>query len=94
MTAKAVLNDVTIQGYELWTGTHGDERIRITNSSINNPENCQDPDSYMVDLTLSEEHKARIYSTLLATVMTDRPVRVVIDGCQSARPRIINVIIK
>ncbi|PCH65672.1 MAG: hypothetical protein COC04_01305 [Gammaproteobacteria bacterium] len=84
-----------IENFEVWSNTTADlDQIRITGATMNNPDGCTDTDSYMVDTTLSEEVRGRIYSTLLAAVMASRKVRVTVDGCIINRPKIVIVRIK
>ncbi len=86
--------DVQIQDFDLWTSTYGDETIRVIPSSAINPDGCTNPDSYMVDPTLSEKNTARIFSSLLAAVIGKREVIIIINGCTNNRPKITTVRIR
>ena len=81
--------------FQLWATTNGNDAIRVVPVEARiNPDGCTDADSYMVKKTLSEASKARIYSALLAAKMGARGVTLQIEGCESARPAIVDVVIK
>jgi hypothetical protein len=85
---------VDISDIKLWSNTYTADTIRVETSEARmNPSNCSDPDSYMVLSTLSEPTQQRIYSSLLAAKMSNKIIRLRIDGCQSERPAIINVVL-
>ena len=92
MPARAGI--VNLSSFQLWSTTNGSDVIRVIpdNASVV-AEGCNDPDSYMVDTALTDAAKSRIYSTLLAAKMSDKPVRLNIQGCESNRPAINNVIL-
>lgn len=85
---------VEINQYQLWSTINGTNTIRIipTDSQVDAQE-CSDPDSYMVKTTLEETAISRIYSSLLTAKMSDKPVKVYIQGCEANRPAIVNVIL-
>ncbi len=90
---------VTAKDYQLWSNTYTDEHIRVVPSDgMYNPagEQCSDLDSYMVDTSLPEPVKQRIYSTLLSAVMAKRSVKLRLDSssCENLRPKIITVVIQ
>lgn len=86
---------VDISDYYLWSNTYQNDTIRIeVASGYQNPSGCSDPDSYMVLTTLPEPSKQRIYSTLLAAKMAGRGVRLRVDGCETGRPSVQNVILR
>jgi hypothetical protein len=86
---------VDISDFHLWSNTYENDIIRIqVPSGYQNPSSCSEPDSYMVLTTLSEYSKQRIYSTLLAAKMANRPVRLWVDGCLNDRPTVQNVILR
>lgn len=85
-----------LSSFKLWTTTNGADLIRvfpIGTSVINDNNTCADPDSYMVSTNLTPEAIARIYSTLLAAKMADKPVLLYIAGCENDRPAIKNVVL-
>lgn len=88
---------VTVNNYMLWsnTNTYPQIRISIVGDTIYNPAGCSDADSYMVSTALSEAIQNRIYSTLLAALMAQKPIVLRIEtangSCELTRPKILNV---
>ena len=93
LSAKA---DVVIDlpDFQLWSTTNGTDMRVIPNGVAVSAQGCSDPDSYMVKSTLSAASVSGIYATLLAAKMASKPVTIVISGCESNRPAIVNVLIK
>ncbi len=86
---------VTLTQFSLWSDTYGEDTIRITAAGgVPNPEGCHDADSYFVKSTLSTTVKMRIYNTLLAAKMGEKPIKIYLDGCESSRPAVSTVIIE
>lgn len=87
---------VTLTNFSLWASTYNADIIRITGLSppLANPGGCTDLDSYMVLSTLTKETKARIYSTLLTAKALGKPVKIWVNGCESARPAIETAVIE
>ena len=88
---------VTLSTFTLWSNTYEADTIRVSAPDYYNPAGavCNNPDSYMVSSTISEQARQRIYSTLLAAKMANKPVNVSLatNTCQEGRPKIINVTI-
>ncbi len=86
---------IDIPDFQLWSTTNGTDIVRvIPNGVAVSAQGCSDPDSYMVKSTLSAASISRIYATLLAAKMASKPVTIVVIGCETNRPAIVNVLIK
>ena len=85
---------VELVEYQLWSTTNGANTIRvIPTGALVDAQGCSDPDSYMVKTTLEEAAINRIYSSLLTAKMSDKPVKIYIQGCEVNRSAIVNVIL-
>jgi len=86
---------VYVTNFSVWSNTYNDPTIRVTTGETRfNPESCTDPDSYMVDDTLPDLVKNRIFSTLMAAKMAGKKIRLWISGCYANRPAIKTVILE
>lgn len=88
---------LTIDDFTLWSNTYTTDTVRIEiDGDYYNPANCTDTDSMMVAAELSEEARARIYSTLLAAKLSSTPVKLFIDSssCERTRPKVLNVVLE
>lgn len=87
-------NWATLTNFTLWSNTHSNSTIRlVVPGALVNPSGCTDPDSYMVQSTLSTDAQKRIYATLLAAKLSGKSVQAWVSGCESNRPAILNVTI-
>lgn len=80
----------TVNAFELWPSLYDEDRIRLLSLDagyVYIPEGCASLDSYIVQDSLSEGSKNRIYSTLLMALTTKRPVDLFIVGCDAVFDR-------
>jgi hypothetical protein len=84
--------DLQLTDFKVWAiGSEKNIRVTLTSSvsPANNPAGCTDPDSFFVLSTMAAETQSRIYATLLAARIAEKPVWIRINGCELNRPAII-----
>src|SRR5262245_46281518 len=85
---------IQVSNFWLYTSltSSPDATIRVAvGGSFSNPELCSATVGYLVLSSLSAKNKDRIYSTLLAASMAQRPVYLYLSGCEQNRPGILVV---
>jgi hypothetical protein len=87
-SAMSSADDIVLTTFQVWSSASSDNVIRVTTpgQAIVNPDNCSDPDSYMVRTTMAKEAQARVFAVLLTARAMGTPVTVRISGCESLRP--------
>jgi hypothetical protein len=80
---------VELSEFTLWGTMYYQDVIRISvDDEIVNPDNCTNPDSYLVSPDIPENGQQRSFSLLLAAQRSSNPVYVYVTGCSSNRPSI------
>ena len=89
---------VTVSNFQLWSNTYNAPQIRlvISGDTYYNPNNCSNPDSYMVSTALTDKVQDRIYSVLLSAALAKKSVILVIDSnsCENNKPSVLTAIIQ
>ena len=93
--AVSSAEDIALSGNNMgiWTSGNGEDIIRVTTpDKIVNNWGCTDPDSYIVRSTSVTQVKERIYATLLSAKAHGMSLTIRVQGCESDRPAILDVL--